>query len=239
MEMLRRERANIDNLIGLWQLMGATQVAEGLYRSTRWPHRCWHSPDRQAAEGRNAIACIPAHYLFPVWHAGESSRVLESALSQHGLEVGLEQLAMILPLEAYTPPPADARLNVSLIDSRQQARQWSDLCGRAFGYRLDVDVIDQLRRQADVEVLWARGEGRPLATAILYRTGPVMGVHQVGVPPELQGQRIAYAFMCALLARAQSAGAEYVCLQASAAGEPLYRKLGFQPQFSIRSYRRA
>lgn len=233
------ERANVDNLIGLWQLMGAKQTEGGLHCSIRWPYRCWRSPARQAADGLSAIECIPAHYLFPVWHAGESSRILESALSQHGLEVGLEQLAMILPLEAYTPPPAGVRLDVRLIDSRQQARQWSDLCGRAFGYRLDVDVIDQLRRQADVEVLWAWGEGRPLATAILYRTGPIMGVHQVGVPPELQGQRIAYALMCELLARAQSAGAEYVCLQASAAGEPLYRKLGFQPQFSIRSYRRA
>jgi hypothetical protein len=226
------ERANVDNLIGLWQLMGAKQTDGGLHCSTRWPYRCWRSPARQAADGLSAIECIPAHYLFPVWHAGESSRILESALSQHGLEVGLEQLAMILPLEAYTPP-AGVRLDVRLIDSRQQARQWSDLCGRAFGYRLDVDVIDQLRRQADVEVLWAWGEGRPLATAILYRTGPIMGVHQVGVPPELQGQRIAYALMCELLASrciANWASSRNSASAATAAPEGCRQGVGYHRQ---------
>lgn len=232
------EHANLENLTGLWQLMGATQVAEGLQQSISWPRRCWQHPDQQAAEWSEIIGHIPANYLFPVWRAGEVSVALEQALGRQGLEVGLEQLAMVLPLDIDLPSPGHSRLNISLVESCEQAEQWSNLCGRAFGYTLDADVIDQLRKQPDVEVLWASLNGEPLATAILYRTGSVMGVHQVGVPPELQGQGIARELMALLLERVRSAGAEYVCLQASAAGEPLYRKLGFQPQFRVRSYRR-
>lgn len=232
------ENANLENLTGLWQLMGATQVAEGLQQSISWPRRCWQHPDQQAAEWSEIIGHIPVNYLFPVWRAGEASVALEQALGRQGLEIALEQLAMVLPLDTDLPSPGHPRLDVSLIESQEQAEQWSSLCGRAFGYSLDADVIEQLCKQPDVEVLWASLSGEPLVTAILYHTGCVMGVHQVGVPPELQGQGIARELMLMLLARAQSAGAEYVCLQASAAGEPLYHKLGFQPQFRIRSYRR-
>lgn len=232
------EHANLENLTGLWQLMGATQVAEGLQQSISWPRRCWQYPDQQAAEWSEVIEHIPDNYLFPVWRAGEASVELEQALRRPGLEISLEQLAMVLPLDTDVPSPDHPRLDVSQIESHGQAEQWSNLCGRAFGYTLDAEVIDQLRQQPDVDVLWASLNGEPIATAILYRTGPVTGVHQVGVPPELQGQGIARELMLMLLARAQSAGAEYVCLQASAAGELLYHKLGFQPQFRIRSYRR-
>ncbi len=232
------EHANLENLTGLWQLMGATQVTEGLQQSISWPRRCWQHPDQQAAEWSEIIEHIPANYLFPVWRAGEASVALEQALRRQGLEIGLEQLAMVLPLDTEMPSPDHPRLDVRLIESHEQAEQWSSLCGRAFGYSLDAEVIDQLRQQPDVDVLWASLNGEPIATAILYRTGPVTGIHQVGVPPELQGQGIARELMLMLLKRARSAGAEYVCLQASAAGEPLYHKLGFQPQFRIRSYRR-
>lgn len=232
------EHANLENLTCLWQLMGATQIAAGLQQSISWPRRCWQHPDHQAAEWSEVIEHIPDNYLFPVWRAGEANVELEQALRRQGLEIGLEQLAMVLPLDTDMPSPDHPRLDVSLIESHVQAEQWSNLCGRAFGYTLDAEVIDQLRQQPDVDVLWASLNGEPIATAILYRTGPVTGVHQVGVPPELQGQGIARELMLMLLARIQSAGAEYVCLQASAAGEPLYRKLGFRPQFRIRSYRR-
>ena len=230
--------ANIENLTGLWRLMGCVEQEEGLTQSTRWPYRCWQGIDRQTEDGPGVTGQIPAGYLYPVWQAGDTTTRLEQQLQQKGLQVGLEQLAMILPLAHDYPATASPRLEVSRVQNHREAEAWTELCGRAFGYQLDTDVIDHLRQEAGVEVLWAFRKEEPVATAILNRTGPVMGLHQVGVPPELQGQGIARELMQVLLAHAQAAGAEYVCLQASAAGEPLYRRLGFQPQFRIRSYRR-
>lgn len=230
--------ANIENLTELWRLMGSVEREGGLTQSTRWPYRCWQGIDCQTEHGPDITDQIPAGYLYPVWQAGDTTTRLEQQLQQKGLEVGLEQLAMILPLAHDCPAANSPRLEVSRVRHQREAQAWAELCGRAFGYQLDADVIDHLRQEAGVEVLWAFRECEPVATAILNRAGPVMGLHQVGVPPELQGQGIARELMLILLARAQAAGAEYVCLQASAAGEPLYRRLGFQPQFRIRSYRR-
>ncbi len=235
----RLNQINIDNLTGLWQLMGAERAAVGLHQSGSWPRRYWRDwAQRHEPLSTAIIEDIPAGYLFPVWQSDENTADLEQQLQDQGLAPGLEQLAMILPLEHEFSCKQESTLALSTINGEEDAEIWADVCGRAFGYSLDAAVIDQLLHHPGVEVLWATRDEQVVATAIMYRTGSVLGVHQVGVPPELQGQGIARAVMEALLVRAKASGAEYVTLQASAAGEPLYRKLGFLSQFKIRSYRR-
>ncbi len=234
------DKANIDNLTGLWQLMGLAESQAGLQQSISWPRRCWLDWDRRGEyEALNVPARIPPGYLCPIWDAGEQTVALEQQLAASGFDMGLQQLAMLLPLDGKGPGSKSDRLDLGLLEHFGDAEAWACLCGRAFGYSIDADVIKRLWQQPDVDVLWAKCDGAPVATAILYRTGSVVGVHQVGVPPEHQGKGIARELMTQLMARAQAMGAEYVCLQASAAGEPLYLSMGFQPQFTIRSYRRA
>lgn len=234
------EKANIDNLTGLWRLMGATESGNGLQQSISWPRRCWLGWDhRQDSMPLDLARNVPAGYLCPIWAAGEETAAQEASLLAAGFEMGLQQLAMVLPLVQNPLLPETPSLSLHLIENESDSAAWSDLCGRAFGYQIDADVIEQLRQQPGVEVLWAVREGEPVATAILYQTESVAGVHQVAVPPEQQGRGIARELMQWLIARARAKGAEHVCLQASAAGEPLYRSMGFQPQFTIRSYRRA
>ncbi len=234
------DKANIDNLTGLWQRMGAQAESNGLSRSLSWPRRCWLGWDhRREYESLHIQAAIPSGYLCPIWDAGETTAGLERQLLASGFEMGLQQRAMVRPLDQRPVVPETWSLQLRLIESAVEATAWSVLCGRAFGYQIDAAVIDRVRQQPGVQVLWAMRQGAPVATAILYQTGPVTGVHQVGVPPEQQGRGIARELMQQLVARVQAQGAEYLCLQASAAGEPLYLGMGFQPQFSIRSYRRA
>ncbi|GAA3526476.1 hypothetical protein GCM10022394_01980 [Zobellella aerophila] len=77
-----------------------------------------------------------------------------------------------------------------------------------------------------------------MATALLNKTGEVIGVHQVGVPPEHRGKGIANGLMQRLIAACQDWGDRHITLQASGAGEDLYRRQGFEPRFRIKSYRR-
>lgn len=233
------DKANIDNLTGLWRLMGATVAQQGWWQSNSWPRRCWQDWDNRADIGLQALVeLVPEDYLCPVWAVGDGTVELEAGLRSAGFEMGLQQWAMVLPLAGAEPAPSTGRLELSTIDSDADAAQWSRICGQAFGYRIDAAVIDRIRRHPDVEVLWAACKGVRVATAILYRTGSVVGVHQVGVPPEWQGQGIARELMWQLVARTKAMGAEYLCLQASAAGEPLYLSMGFKTQFGMRSYRR-
>ncbi len=236
---LSLDKANIDNLTGLWQLMGAQTEGDGLNRSLSWPRRCWLEWEHRGEyEALHVPARIPPGYLYPIWDAGEQTVAREQQLAASGFDMGLQQLAMFLPLDEQGPGSKSGRLELSLLEHAGDAETWACLCGRAFGYSIDTSVIERLLQQPDVEVLWAKCDGVPVATAILYRTGSVVGVHQVGVPPEQQGRGIARELMQQLVARVRAMGARYLCLQASAAGEPLYLSMGFQPQFTIRSYRR-
>ncbi|GAA0784078.1 GNAT family N-acetyltransferase [Marinobacterium sediminicola] len=234
------DKANIDNLTSLWRLMGATQITDGLQQSIGWPRRCWLDWDnRNDSVQFSLVDRVPEGYLCPIWAAGVETAELEEGLLAAGFEMGLQQRAMVLPLLGAERIANTGRLQLSTPGNADEAAAWSELCGRAFGYQIDAEIIDRVRQQPDVEVLWGVRDGVPVATAIVYHTGSILGVHQVGVSPEQQGRGVARELMQMLVARAQARKARYLCLQASAAGEPLYLRMGFQPQFTIRSYRRA
>lgn len=72
----------------------------------------------------------------------------------------------------------------------------------------------------------------------MYKTGDVIGVHLIGVPAEYRGKGIARAIMNYVIQLSIEIGSQYLTLQASSAGEPLYRSLGFKEQFLIKNYRR-
>lgn len=233
-------KANIDNLTGLWRLMGMAEQSGGLARSARWPYRIWLEWDQHDQyTDQDLPNRIPPGYLCPIWDAGAETAELESGLLKSGFEVGLQQLAMVLPLNTDVSNTDASTCELKILHSRAETERWSVLCGHAFGYQVDTDVIERVRLQPGVEVLWYERQGEPIATAVLYQTGTVAGVHLVGVSPEYQGQGVARALMQTLVVRAQGRGATHLFLQASAAGEPLYRSMGFVPQFSIRSYRRS
>jgi ribosomal protein S18 acetylase RimI-like enzyme len=66
-----------------------------------------------------------------------------------------------------------------------------------------------------------------------------MGVHLVGVIADFRGRGIARALMQYIINLSIALDGKYLMLQASAAGESLYRELGFMKQFTIKNYQRA
>ncbi|HTF97185.1 MAG TPA: GNAT family N-acetyltransferase [Cellvibrio sp.] len=64
------------------------------------------------------------------------------------------------------------------------------------------------------------------------------GLTLIGVRENFRGQGIAKNIMQQVIQVSIAMGGKYLTLQASAAGEPLYRNLGFTPQFLIRNYRK-
>ena len=89
---------------------------------------------------------------------------------------------------------------------------------------------------ADVTAFVARSGGRPLACAMVLHSGRVAGVYRVATRPEARrrglGELVARAATTAGFRR----GASVVVLQATPQGEPVYRRLGFQPVTSYHRY---
>jgi GNAT superfamily N-acetyltransferase len=91
---------------------------------------------------------------------------------------------------------------------------------------------------SDVQILLVYHEGQPAATAMLHKTVEIIGVHLIGVPKRFGGKGIAYLLMQHVIESCHAWGGKYITLQSSAAAESIYRRLGFNEQFIIRSYRR-
>ncbi|WP_199775495.1 GNAT family N-acetyltransferase [Microbulbifer pacificus] len=234
------DNANLDNLTALWTAMGAKPHPGhvGMRACEQWPNRFWF-PREGALPAAHALKALlhqlPARAQVPVF---TQDPLLVQGLRDAGFDVFLEQRAMHLELAQWQPTPAAGMLPLQRVRSATEVSGWTGVASAAFGYHIDVAVIEQLARHPDASLWWAELGGERVATALLFRTGVITGIHLVGVPAAFRGRGIARSLMQAVLAHCRDSGARYVTLQASKMGEGLYRQLGFASRFAIASYRR-
>jgi len=237
--------ANIENLTQLWKQMGARPCfLEGMEKfqmSVSWPNRCWIESELLVDEISTIAHCIyqtTEDVIVPVWvELGGLTEQLESILTSSGFEALFEQTAMYLDLKNY-PIMGQSDLELLPIDSERDIRTWTDIAARSFEYEIDNSVIQKIAVNSNVKLFMAYLGDHPAATAMLFNTGDVTGVHQMGVLPEYRGQGIARKLMQDIINLCIQMPARYITLQASTAGEPLYSSLGFKRQFKIQNYQR-
>ncbi|KIX13438.1 GNAT family N-acetyltransferase [Dethiosulfatarculus sandiegensis] len=239
------KKANIDNLTDLWKIMGARSQKItpdcSLYSSQGWPYRSWFDwdCDPNSLEGiESLLQSISPGHMVPVWdETGADSGKFEKSLMLNGFKARLEQTAMTLKLHKIHEPGSGG-LDVDMIHSPKDIKAWTRIASEAFGYEIDVEVITSVSADINIKLLLCRYSGVPAATALLYKTSHIIGVHQVGVAKAFQRKGIALNLMNYVISLSDNWNGRYITLQASAAGKGLYSGLGFKPQFMIRSYRR-
>lgn len=237
--------ANINNLTHLWKKMGTqsrpAKSIKNLHVSVSWPNRCWLDWEAKTDE-------IPAidlifsrldqNIIVPVWVglAGWAG-IHKKILIDGGFELSFEQTAMYFNLENYDVIGC-LNPDIATISSERDIETWTNVAAQSFEYEIDVSVIRQIADDPDAQLLLTYVDGQPAATAMLFRTGDIIGVHQVGVSGEYRGKGVARTLMQYVIERCNELTANYITLQASAAGEYLYRNLGFKRQFMIQNYQR-
>ncbi|WP_160152253.1 GNAT family N-acetyltransferase [Microbulbifer sp. ALW1] len=243
------DQANIENLTTLWRVMGAQRVygepSEQFYACNRWPNRHWFAAGSVplAETLAHILNSLPPSATVPVWGdaaglSGALSEVQNEALHNAGFKIGSEQRAMHMELAQWQPALTNSALNLTQVRSAAELEHWVRICSDAFGYEIDTGVMANAAANPETGLWLAEQEGVAVATALLFRTGDVIGIHQVAVPDAYRGRGIARALMQQLLNHCQQTGARYATLQASTMGEGLYRQLGFKPRFLITNYRR-
>jgi len=245
MNLKELNEANIINLSALWKKMGIQKCTDNsistLHSSVSWPYRCWFDWETNAFEISfldKTFNELDNNYIVPVWGGlAESVSILEKTLIDYAFEISFEQTAMYLNLENYDIL-GQHNLEVSTITSEQDVEIWTNIAAESFGYVIDVSVIHKIANTPDVELLLAYIDDQPAATAMLFRTGDIIGVHQVGVLQKYREKGVARVFMQYIIERCIEQTAKYITLQASVEGESLYRKLGFEQQFMIQNYQR-
>lgn len=245
--------ANIANLTSLWKKYGARTVngdsGSSLYVNTSWPDRCWY--DRGATSETDMEMLLdnaPDSAVVPVWPtisdsghmepAGRIERLLEQRLMAGNRVCGFEQAAMYLDLKDESESKSIAKSGFELrpVSTSDEVKAWVDIGSEAFDYCIDRAVIEPLRHDKAVQVLLGCQNGKPVASGLIYKTGDVVGVHQLGVKQAFQGKGIARCFMQEIIAACAQWQGEYLVLQASEAGRPLYDRLGFSHQFAIKNF---
>jgi len=264
--MMHINKANINNLTGLWKKYGSQQIGKNKFPflriNTHWPNRCWfdwkgisdktsrktlqeHANDNRLFDELSESTVVSVWPIMSLVNKNElndqfAQQLIENSLIEKNWVCGFKQMAMSLKLQNKSShlPSTRPEFQVKTVCTLKEVKEWVDIGSEAFSYNIDRSVIEQLINDKDIQILLGIQNDQAVACALLYKTDDVIGLHQFGVKQAFQGQGIARYFMQEILAACIVWRGEYVVLQASLAGQPLYFSLGFEELFYIKNYQK-
>ncbi|MBA3675511.1 MAG: GNAT family N-acetyltransferase [Chitinophagaceae bacterium] len=234
-------KKNIENLTSLWKTASTpfqTYSHESVYEYTEmknsdWPNKLWFKEDIKEHDMGTITGKIKlSNYrlTIPYWDVFNSKSY--ELLEAKGFTEKSNQIAMYLKLSNKFDE--QRRLEFKPVTNNDDIELWAELYPRAFGYKISKEILTKTCNT--IHYYLAFFENTPVGTSILFKTEDVVGVHGVGIIPEVRRKGFAEEIMKFVLNRCIDMNAGYVTLQASAMGKGLYDKLGFTEQFTIKNY---
>ena len=211
---------NIYNLNLFWQSLNATKE-KNLYSHTSWPNKQWCAdlllPSNLSLTklGDNQTFCTVSEVIEPALEAF----AIKSQLAVMNLNIkGKKNAQDVINL---------SNVEIVKINDKQGVIDWTKACSLAFDYKIDSAIIELLLTDSNASILALIIDRKIAGTAIGYQTDHILGIHQVGTLPQCRKMGVAVSLMQYLIEFATQQNCEIVSLQASKAGLPMYKKLGF------------
>ncbi|WP_432940359.1 GNAT family N-acetyltransferase [Kribbella sp. CA-253562] len=188
-----------------------------------------------------SVELMKAHGVPGTWHVGPSmrphnlaERLLAAGFTDDGREPAMA--VEIAQVTAQTSPG----LEIARVRTEQDLAVWVDTLGRGFGEGpTEAAWVGRIYRQQGFDDPWrhylARLDGEPVGTATVFLTPGVAGLYFVMTVPEARRQGIGAA-ITQYAVRAAADVARYAVLESSAAGQPVYRRIGFREVGEIALY---
>ncbi len=234
---------NISNLTSLWRLV--SEPFDGYYNrkeftyydvaNSDWPNRLWF----HNVMNSSSFAKADDHYFKKAGKVKLTSfdGTEESGselLEKHNFQLASEQTGMALELDVSFE--LSVRLFLKEATSLEDAKLWCYLFERAFQYKVNYTQV-LLGLDKTTFYLISDTGGNDIGTIILHSDRKdVIGIHSMGIIPTARRKGYAMDLMKTVLHLSKSNAFAYVTLQASEMAVPLYKKLGFQEQFSMKNY---
>ncbi|WP_316634979.1 GNAT family N-acetyltransferase [uncultured Flavobacterium sp.] len=231
---------NINNLTGLWKTVGAPFLSYhknetfeySKIENSGWPNKLWLRRDISKKDLPDIIKTMQSNsgLALPYWDifGTKSNEILDA----YGFEIKTEQVAMALKLDQKFT--LQHNLSFKRVSNEQDAKIWADLYPNAFGYVISKEIL--IHNHNDVHFYLVSLENQPIGTFMLFQTQNNIGIHGVGVIPEMRRKGLAEEIMKFALNLSIDLKADYALLQASAMGKDIYTRLGFEDLFVIKNY---
>lgn len=231
---------NINNLTQLWKTAGIPFLSYHKsdtfeyckIENSGWPNKLWLRKDITKNDIPDIKKLMQTHsgLVLPYWDIYKTKPY--EILEAYGFTVKTEQVAMALKLDQKFT--LQNNLSFKRISNEQDAKIWSDLYPNAFGYVISKEIL--IHNHNDVQFYLVSLEEKPIGTFMHFQTGNNIGIHGVGVIPEMRRKGFAEEIMKFALNLSIDLKADYALLQASAMGKDIYTKLGFEDLFVIKNY---
>ena len=185
------------------------------------------------------------------WMVSTGSRPtdLRHRLGQRGMKENAAMLGMTIELTKWTSPTDSANsvaaVRIERVESSEQLEHWIAASAKGSGMpedllRLFSPLICQGTGQKSdsLQAYTAYLNNQPVGTSMLNCDGSCAGIYCVAVVSEARRKGVGRAVTAHALAIAKAEGYTLGALQASAMGEPLYRRMGFTSQGKFEIYSR-
>jgi GNAT superfamily N-acetyltransferase len=205
--------------------------------------RCTLGDDAEAAVGR-VITAWDDLGAAAIWHQTPSSTPTElpAILARNGFEAGIDP-GMTLRLDRpFAPAPPE--LTIEAVVDRDRVLDWVNTFDNAFGGNprglshpwLEPFAALYLEPDSAGRLFTGWVEGIPVTTALAFVGGGAVGIYGVGTIPEQRGRGYGSAVTIAGIEWGRRNGADLAVLEATEAGLPVYRRLGFETVFETTTW---
>lgn len=180
---------------------------------------------------------VPFQIVAPA--GSDHEPVVEQVAAAHAFAPVARPAAGMALTSLHDLPDRPAGLLVEEILHPEAMATVTDLTVESYGLPYDIASLTSgpaVLARRDLHWLVLRRDGEAVATAMVFVTGDIAGVFNVGVPARHRRAGLGAAVTWEAVRVGRHLGARVAVLQASEMGEPVYDRMGFRTVTRLRSF---